>query len=813
MTARAWVTHFDHRYAARGLTMLQSLRRHDPDAALAVVALDEEVVAPLRRHAPWALVVRREELERRDPRLAALREAKHASYAALKPHGIAAALAALEARAPVDLLLFADADLLFYAPPGPALAALEGASVGLSPQRFNAVTRVMRWSGAYNAGLVAWRTDEVGRRCLREWGEDCLAWCGPEPQPDGRWMNQGYLDRWPTRYPGVVELTHPGLNLAPWNLDTHTLELTGGGPLVDGAPLVAFHHSGLTRDPALGWVARTRGAAPRNGALAVRHLVRPYCALLDALAARLEAEHGFSGAGRTEPLALDDRECVLVDPPPAAPARAPAPPAAPAAEPDEAPADAPAEAPAEALIVLESAGDRASVATTLAAIGDEVQRVLLLGDPAWSDGLAWRGDGLVRRAALEEDGAWLAERRGRDLLLVAGAAALTPSTLPALRAAARAPRVGAASAASAGGRVLLAPWAESGPDGRPAAEGLAMAPAARVAGGLLTAAAEPACALFTARALDDLGALPPAPAGALADRLSVALAARGWQRVAAAGAVAFTRRGWRPGPAHGQLEAALRSERRARGVHEAACPGGVRSPRIPRVALDLTGARDPARAEGVARAVVARLGGRAAAFVVTDDPGLAARLPARVQLADGWAGVPTGWFDAALRPGPCLTRAHVLELARGARCWSLVLEARALDDLDALRARDGVERRALLELALAHADRVVVHDRAAREALAAHLPELLGRLLPGEAPPDDLQGLAAELEAALAAPARPRPVGPLDPEALLGPSDLRPTPHPVTAWVARRLAWSPFLSSVGKRALDRVRALGPGARS
>ena len=55
------------------------------------------------------------------------------------------------------------------------------------------------------------------------WRDDCLAWCDEQPQPDGRFMNQGYLNRWPERYSAVHPIRHPGVNLAPWNVDAHTL--------------------------------------------------------------------------------------------------------------------------------------------------------------------------------------------------------------------------------------------------------------------------------------------------------------------------------------------------------------------------------------------------------------------------------------------------------------------------------------------------------------------------------------------------------------------------------------------------------------
>ena len=74
------------------------------------------------------------------------------------------------------------------------------ASIGLSPHRFSESLQHLIRYAEYNAGCVYLRNDETGRRCLADWRDDCFEWCAEQAQEDGRFMNQGYLNRWPERY-------------------------------------------------------------------------------------------------------------------------------------------------------------------------------------------------------------------------------------------------------------------------------------------------------------------------------------------------------------------------------------------------------------------------------------------------------------------------------------------------------------------------------------------------------------------------------------------------------------------------------------
>lgn len=147
-----------------------------------------------------------------------------------------------------------------------------------------------------NAGFMIWRNDAVARRSAADWTEDCLRWCYDHAEPDGRFMNQGYLSRWPDRYPGVAVIAHPGANLALWNVENHRLEASSRGVTVDGEPLVFFHYSSMGTSSAGDWYSLF--ALPDALAPLLRERIfAPYFESVAAISRRVMRRYGISGTG------------------------------------------------------------------------------------------------------------------------------------------------------------------------------------------------------------------------------------------------------------------------------------------------------------------------------------------------------------------------------------------------------------------------------------------------------------------------------------------------------------------------------------
>lgn len=290
-----YCTQFDSHYLARGIVMLRSLRCFDPRSAIRVLALDEACELVLRDvFGPSIEVTGIGELHSHKPELVALRESRTAwaYYATLKP---AFVRLVLESTPRPTSLTFVDADMLFFADPSPAYEELEAAAIGLSPHRFSSSMQGLAVYGTYNAGWIYWRAGTAAEQCVFDWERECIASCDPEVRADGRFMNQGYLNCWPDRYPDVHVLKHPGVNLAPWNIDAHVLKKSWAKLSVDGRPLICYHYSGLVRDASGSWYSIY--PPPRQFKLARKAIYEPYLDAVESESRRLSKCHGLRGIG------------------------------------------------------------------------------------------------------------------------------------------------------------------------------------------------------------------------------------------------------------------------------------------------------------------------------------------------------------------------------------------------------------------------------------------------------------------------------------------------------------------------------------
>lgn len=150
---------------------------------------------------------------------------------------------------------YVDSDTRFYSDAAPVCDALEQADIMLVPHYTTGYPHdgrrprelTLLRAGVFNAGYVGVRNDEPGRSFLDWWSERLKKYCYLAPST-GMSGDQRWLDLVPALYPNTKLLRHPGVNVGYWNL--HERQITQGaeGVLVNQAPLVLYHFSGL--DPA-----------------------------------------------------------------------------------------------------------------------------------------------------------------------------------------------------------------------------------------------------------------------------------------------------------------------------------------------------------------------------------------------------------------------------------------------------------------------------------------------------------------------------------------------------------------------------------
>lgn len=312
-----YCTYFDHLYLDRGLAMIRSLRRVDPDCRVSVLCLTPECEHVLARlHEPGVTWSRLADFERENPDLLAIKDGRSLRDYYFTLSGCTVS-SALEAADPGDIVTYLDADLMFYSSPAPIYEAIANASIGLVGHRFHWWAKRLEKYGRFNVGWVSFRADATGLEAARWWRNSCIDWCYGGVDGD-RFADQKYLDHIFLKFPNVVEVTHPGANVGPWNICRHAI---AQGPdttfVVDGKfPLIFFHFAGLKEIEPNVFLGSNISYLGPFSALVRNDIYRPYVAHLKQIQDEIggipattstAAEHP-SG----EPPSLKDRLLALV---------------------------------------------------------------------------------------------------------------------------------------------------------------------------------------------------------------------------------------------------------------------------------------------------------------------------------------------------------------------------------------------------------------------------------------------------------------------------------------------------------------------
>jgi hypothetical protein len=237
-------TLFDQNYASRGLALYRSLERVcEKDFTLTVLCMDEEVHEAFTRLAlPRVQLWRVEDLG--DAELLEVRKVRPRREFCWTCTG--PLLLAMLREAPArGLATYLDADLAFFSDPAPIYEELGEKDILIHGHRFApAYAAYAKPSGIFNVGLITVRNAPEGLQCLERWRAQNIEKCVMDPE-HGFCGDQKYLEEWPSLYPGLVILQHPGGGVAPWNVDNYQFSKTGDAVLVDGQPLIFYHYHAL----------------------------------------------------------------------------------------------------------------------------------------------------------------------------------------------------------------------------------------------------------------------------------------------------------------------------------------------------------------------------------------------------------------------------------------------------------------------------------------------------------------------------------------------------------------------------------------
>lgn len=228
-------------YLVQGLVLYNSLRQTTPEFHLWVLCVDNTAYNLLAKmHLPNVTLVSLENVK--NERLAALQgQRKINEFCWTLKASFVTYL--LKNNLNLDSMLYVDADLYFFRDVKSIYQEWGDKSVFLTKLWLGP-----KWAkrvGAFSAGLIGFKRNRHGRRCLNSWRRRCLKWCSEKPEK-GRWADQKYLDRWPGITDSIAVSANKGINTGPWNIRKgYIVEEKNHALTFENAPLVCYHFSGF----------------------------------------------------------------------------------------------------------------------------------------------------------------------------------------------------------------------------------------------------------------------------------------------------------------------------------------------------------------------------------------------------------------------------------------------------------------------------------------------------------------------------------------------------------------------------------------
>lgn len=271
--AEHYITLFDSGFLPQGLALHASIRRHQPDAQLWIIAMDADAATALRRLGlPNVTVLDLADVE--NDRLRAVRaDRTRGEYCwTLTPF---TPQIVFDADPDARRATYVDADLWFVRDPTPMLDELDTAHASVlitdhayAPEHADAI----RW-GRYCVQFMPF-TRGTGDEVMDWWQDRVIEWCFNRLEGD-RFGDQKYLDDWPQRFPQQVHvLSREEATQAPWNATRF-----------DPRDALVYHFHGLRTMSA----DRVRLGHYRIPEATIDLIYRPYLADLAAGLAQLRA--------------------------------------------------------------------------------------------------------------------------------------------------------------------------------------------------------------------------------------------------------------------------------------------------------------------------------------------------------------------------------------------------------------------------------------------------------------------------------------------------------------------------------------------
>ena len=238
------VTHFDINYAARAIAMISSAERNSSqEICWKVLALDLETFDLLKKlDAPNIQIFNVEQIGPELKMVQISRTHKEFCWSA----GAIFLDFVLKNNLTTPFVGYIDADCYFFGDISSCISEL-GNDKNIAAHAHNFSKKRQHWEksvGKFNVGLVIGRKSTELAKCIQTWKDEVLESCTSDTST-GNFGDQKYLDSWPIRYKGFVELRSRGVGLAPWNIDHLKLSNSRSGMTVNNDDLIFYHFHGV----------------------------------------------------------------------------------------------------------------------------------------------------------------------------------------------------------------------------------------------------------------------------------------------------------------------------------------------------------------------------------------------------------------------------------------------------------------------------------------------------------------------------------------------------------------------------------------
>ena len=240
-----YCTYFDSNYLPRGIAMIRSLQRQDPNAHIHVLCLDDKTYDVMQTSNTNTSLIHIHELLTADQEFANARQ----NRSQIEWYFTATSCLVnyiITKNPEIENLYYLDSDLYFFNSVESLLSESWKASAQIIEHRFSKEMQHLLVYGRFNVGWIGFSTTKEGLSLIQDYRNSCLDWCYDKLEED-RYGDQKYLDKWPEKFPSCVVSSHKGANVATWNISGRTLSKINDHFYIDQDPLIFYHFQGVAR--------------------------------------------------------------------------------------------------------------------------------------------------------------------------------------------------------------------------------------------------------------------------------------------------------------------------------------------------------------------------------------------------------------------------------------------------------------------------------------------------------------------------------------------------------------------------------------